>query len=72
METQELPQVSRVDFRLAHCKEELDRIYAKQEELLANVHPNLREDFCMTRAERVRELIEQEKQNSWLLSTWTF
>lgn len=72
MEIKDCPQLKQVDFRLAHCKQELETILAKQDELLAQVHPELRQDFCMTRAERMRQLTETERENFWILQTWTF
>lgn len=70
METKISP-VTAIDFRLSHCKEELDRIYAQQDELLSQIHHELKEDFCMTRAARIKEIAETERQNLWLLSQWT-
>lgn len=59
-----------IDHRIAQLKTELDRIYAKQEELLSQIHPELRQDFCMTRADRIRELAESETENYHLLRSW--
>lgn len=59
-----------IDHRLAVLKTELERIYQAQEELLQRVNPALREDFRMTRADRLRALTEEEKENHWLLKTW--
>lgn len=65
-----LPQLIPVDFRLPAIKESLDRIYTQQQELLSQLHPQLSEDFCMTRADRLRSLIETEEENFLLLKTW--
>lgn len=71
----ELDNVRVVDFQLTRLKEELDSIYDKQDELLRNLHqmsPELYQDFKASRAERLLEVAAKEKDNAWLLSTWTF
>lgn len=69
MTTDTIPAES-IDHRLHAMKVELDRIHQAQEELLQKVNPALREDFRMTRADRLRALTEEEKENHWLLKTW--
>lgn len=59
-----------IDHRLSAMKMELDRIYRAQDELLKKIHPNLREDFLMTRADRIRSLTQEERENYSLLNTW--
>lgn len=68
--TTEISPAESIDHRLSTLKVELERIYHAQEELLQQVSPALREDFCMTRADRIRALTTEEKENHWLLKTW--
>ncbi len=71
----ELDEIRVVDFRLAQQKEELEVIYAKQDELLRQLYQResgLYDDFKKARAERIQELAAKEKENYWLLQTWTF
>lgn len=67
--TESLPAES-IDHRLSTIKRELERIYEAQEMLLPKVHASLREDFCMTRADRIRALAEEERENHHLLNAW--
>lgn len=62
--------VSSIDHRLSALKIELERIYQEQDRLLHKIHPELRQDFCMTRASRIRDLAATETENHWLLRTW--
>lgn len=71
----ELDNVRVVDFQLTRLNEELDEIYNKQDEMLLPLHrrsPELYNDFKYSRAERLKELAAKEKENAFLLATWTF
>lgn len=59
-----------IDHRLSTLKAELERIHREQDRLLDKIHPQLREDFRMTRADRMRDLAATEMENHWLLRTW--
>ncbi len=71
----ELDECRVVDFRLSQQKDKLAEIHDKQDELLKQLYqrePDLAQDFCQARAERLQELAAKEQESLWLLATWTF
>ena len=71
----ELDEARVVDYRLTQIKDDLDRTYEKQDEMLRQLYqssPASYKDFKETRAARLEEVFKQEQENAWLLQTWLF